>query len=731
MVLSTSDKLDRLFLRLSLAISIIVALSLSAVSAFIAYSDLSKELTFKARIKADAQKEIITTLPQTWMFAENRIKGILAREPVLLKNEFIQIFDNQGNELTSVGKPIQSPFFIQRSYPLYDIQQIVGKVVVSSSLSHVIHKTLLSSLLGLVLGGGVLTVLWLLPVKRLRQLSAELLSEKHQVEVTLQSIRDGVFRTDATGNLIYLNAAAEKLVGSSFYELRGKAISEILTLIEDTTGSKVESAIYEAIHKKKYVSCQGNCSLISHDNRTIAVEEQAVPLLDNNGKLTGGVLCLSDVTVFRKQLKQQFWEASHDSLTGLINRREFEKRVTKAIERAQINGRPGLLCFMDLDGFKIVNDTCGHSAGDELLVHLSKLIGAQVRNNDSLARLGGDEFGLLLEGCDEERGQIIADNILNSVKEYHFFYDAKVYTVGISIGITSFSGEGKEAKDVINEADSACYLAKESGRHRRCIFQENEEELAIRRDAVSWAERITSALKEDRFSLYYQKYQALNNRTGSQQHMEILIRMTSKSGEIITPGRFLPAAERYHLMPQIDQWVINKVFSEFHNIPTDNDSGLMVNINLSGASINSIDLYDFIMEKIAKYDIDTRSICFEITETVAVRNLRVAIDFINKCKKCGIQFALDDFGTGANFFSHLKTIPVDYLKIDGSFVRNIDKDEVDREMAETINRIGHLLGKKTIAEFAESETIINILTDMDVDFAQGYGVCKPEPLPVT
>ncbi|PIE67247.1 MAG: GGDEF domain-containing protein [Deltaproteobacteria bacterium] len=729
MVLSTSEKIDRLFFHLSLAICVVVVLSLPTVSCFIAYSDLSQALTFKAQIKAKAQEEIITKLPQTWMFAENQMQGILNREPVLLENEFVQIFDDQENELTSAGNPIQETFLMQRSYALHDIHQIVGKVVVSSSLSHVIHNTLISSVLGLVLGASVLTVLWLLPIKKLRQLSAELFGEKQQVEVTLQSVRDGVLRTDEKGTLVYLNSAAEKLIGRSFYELNGKPISEVLTLIDDQTNSEVESSLYKAIHTKRQASCQGNCSLIADDNRTIAVEEQAVPLVDNNGKLTGGVLCLSDVTIFREQLKQQFWEASHDALTGLINRREFEKRVARAIERAQIDGKSGLLCFMDLDGFKIVNDTCGHAAGDELLVQLSQIISAQVRTSDSLARLGGDEFGLLLEGCDQGRGQIIANNILSGVKEFHFFHDGKVHPIGISIGMTSFSSKSSKAEDVINEADSACYWAKESGRQRLCLFQDNQAELTARRDEVSWVERIKSALEEDRFSLYYQTYQALVDCKGRRQHLEIFLRMVSEGGEIIPPGRFLPAAERYNLMPQIDKWVINKVFSEFHNIRTDDAySGLMVNINLSGASINALGFHDFIKEKVAEYNIDTASICFEITETVAVRNLRAATDFINKCKEIGIQFAVDDFGTGANFFSYLKNMPVDYLKIDGSFVKNIERDEVGRAMTETINRIGHLLGKKTIAEFAENKTIIEILNDIGVDFAQGFGVCKPKPL---
>ncbi|PIE60733.1 MAG: GGDEF domain-containing protein [Desulfobulbus propionicus] len=728
MTVSIPDKIDQLSFRLSLTISIIAFFTLPAVSGFIAYSDLSQALTFKARIKAKAQREVITTLPQTWRYAENRMQGLLVREPVLLENEFVQIFDDQGNVLASAGNTPKG-LSIERSYPLHDVHKIVGKVVVCSTLSHVIHNILISSVFGLLLGVLVLTILWFLPVRKLQQLSAELSSEKQRAEVTLQAISDGVLRTDEKGVLVYLNSAAERLIGHSFYQVNGKAISEILTLIEDQTGLEVESALYKTIHTKEPASCRGSCSLLSHDNRTIAVDEQAMPLIDHSGKVTGAVLCLSDVTLFRKQLKQRSWEASHDALTGLLNRREFDKRVAEAIERAQVEEKSGMLCFMDIDGFKIVNDTCGHAAGDDLLVQLSQIINAQVRTRDSLARLGGDEFGLLLDGCDEERGQIIASNILSSVKDFHFLYDGKIHTVGISIGMTSFSSRSCTAGEVLREADSACYWAKESGRHRLCIFQDNKEYLQARRDEVSWVERIKSALEEDRFTLYYQTYQPLNNRTDLRQHLEILLRMVSRDGEIISPGRFLPAAERYNVMPQIDQWVINKVFSEFHNIRTDEaHAGIMVNINLSGASINGQELYDFIKEKIAEHNIDTASVCFEITETVAVRNLHAAIDFINKCKEIGIQFAIDDFGTGANFFSYLKNLPVDYLKIDGSFVKNIEQDEVDRAMTETINRIGHLLGKKTIAEFAENKAIIEILGDIGVDFAQGFGVCKPMPL---
>ncbi len=726
---STSNKLNRLFFRLSLFISIVVGISLPTVSGLITYNALSKELVFKARIKADAQKDIIMRLPQTWMFAENQMQGTLAREPVLLENEFIQIFDNQGNELTSAGEPIQE-VSISRSYPLYDIDQEVGKVVVSVTLSRVVYKILISSVLGLLLGVTVFSALWLVPIKKLRELSGELFEEKQQAEVTLQSIRDAVFRTDEKGTLVYLNAAAEKLIGQPSSTLHGKPISDFLTLIEDQTKEKVESVIYKSIKTKQYASCQQNCSLLSNDNQQIAVEEKAIPLLNDNEELIGSVLCLSDVTIFRDQLKRRSWEASHDPLTGLLNRREFEKMVSRAIERAQTDMKTSLLFFMDLDGFKIVNDTCGHTAGDELLIQLSKVISSHIRTNDLLARLGGDEFGLLLEGCDDKHGQIIANNILRHVKDYHFFHDGSIHSVGISIGMTSFSSGNYNVDDIICEADSACCWAKESGRHRLCIFQENKAELIARRDEISWIERIKSALEEDRFTLYYQTYKNLSNCTDSRQHLEILIRMVSEEGDIIPPRHFFPAAERYNLMPQIDKWVINRVFSIFHTIETQSESSdIMVNINLSGASINSPELYDFIKEKIAKYNIDTRSLCFEITETVAVRNLRIATDFIRKCKEIGIQFALDDFGSGASFFGYLKNMPVDYLKIDGSFIQNIEKDQLDREMTEAINRIGHLLGKKTIAEFAENKAIIEILNDIGVDFAQGFGVCKPQPLP--
>ena len=722
--------IDSVLLRFTIIISLIVAISLPMIYAVLGYSDLSDHLKFKAKIKSSAQSEMITTLPNTWMYAENRMQGLLAREPVTLKNEYIQIFDLTGNALTSVGTPIDG-ISMQRQYPLYDIGNIVGYVVINASVSHLIFNTFITALIGMFLGFCVLMLLWFIPVKKLRAISNELEEEKQQAEITLKSINDAILRTDKYSNLIYLNPAAEKLIGHSFQELKGKSISEILTLFDSQTMLATQSAIYNTIKEKKSSSCKGTTSLLTDCGKLISIEEQAVPIFDKDHQLIGGVLCLSDVSYMREKLAVRSWEAMHDSLTGLNNRRSFQEKTHQAIEDAQKSNLFSIVCFMDLDRFKIVNDTCGHSAGDDLLIELSQIISSQIRSTDSLARLGGDEFGLLLYGCDIGSAQIIATNILKEVNHFQFICDGRIHTVGISIGMTYIDNNTYSVKDVLSEADSACYWAKESGRHRFCVFQDNVVELTARREEINWVERIKSALLDNRFILYHQTYKTLNQdeNAAPHQHLEILLRLISSRGDIISPDQFLPAAERYDLIEEVDQWVINEVFSEFHNIQNMySGCEIMVNINLSGASMNSIELFDFIDSKSKQYNIKNTSICFEVTETVAVRNLRTAIEFINKCKELGFKFALDDFGTGASSFSYLKNLPVDYLKIDGSFISNIESDGVDKTMVEAINQIGHLLGKKTIAEFAENQAIINILEELGIDFAQGYGVCKPIPL---
>lgn len=728
MLSQQNNQLTKVLTRFAVMIALLVGVSLPVGYALVAYHDLSESLTFKAKIKAYAQTDLISTLPDTWMYASNRIHGILRREPVVLDDELVQIFDREGESIISVGSKITG-LKIQRSYALYDIDQIVGRVVVTSPLSVLYTSILVATLLGSVLGALVLLVLRLLPVRALQRISDELYTEKERAETTLHSISDAILVSDAKGRLLYSNLPADKMLGRSLVELKGQFISEILSLTDKVSGEAIDSTLTETLRSGVVTTCNERSMLDIPDKLTIAVEERSAPLFDSENHLVGGVLCLRDVTIAREYLERRSWEASHDSLTGLVNRREFENRITEIIEKAGLNGPQYVICYMDLDRFKVVNDSCGHAAGDELLVQLTRIMRSHVRESDTLARLGGDEFGLLLEGCDEARGALIATTLLTAVKDYQFFCNQQVYTVGISIGLTTITKDSFSSNDVLGQADSACYWSKEQGRHRICIYKESDSELATRRGQTGWVGKISSALRDDRFVLYHQTFRSLGSNSGSCLHLEVLIRMISEDGELILPGRFLPAAERYNLIPAVDRWVIDKVFSGFHLLEKSYpDQDLMVNINLSGASINSLDILEFIESKIVEYNVDPKNFCFEITETVAVKHMRSAIEFINACKALGIKFALDDFGTGTSSFGYLKKLPVDYLKIDGGFVQNLEKDPVDRAMTETINRIGHIMGKITIAEFAENQTIINILDDMGVDFAQGYGVCRPIPL---
>ena len=426
---------------------------------------------------------------------------------------------------------------------------------------------------------------------------------------------------------------------------------------------------------------------------------------------------------------QRSWEAAHDVLTGLVNRREFESLVEVSVASAQNAGKHHVVAYMDLDQFKVVNDTCGHAAGDDLLKELSALLQSHIRESDTLARLGGDEFGLLLEGCSLERAQLIAADLLAAVGDFRFNWDGKVFTVGVSIGLATVTADSTSSAEILSMADTACYWAKEQGRNRVSVYRTGDSDMAVRRREMGWIARINSALAEDRFTLYHQTYLPLNTAAGACKHLEVLIRMIDEEGNLVQPGSFLPAAERYNLMPAIDRWVVGTVFSRYHDLVADRGGEpVTVAINLSGTSLNAEGFLDFVRQQALEHALPAQSICFEITETSAINNLRKATEFIRECKAMGFLFALDDFGTGTSSFGYLKNLPVDYLKIDGGFVKNMERDAIDKAMTETINRIGHIMGIKTVAEYAENDAIIQELRTMGVDYAQGYGVCKPTPL---
>jgi diguanylate cyclase (GGDEF)-like protein len=484
----------------------------------------------------------------------------------------------------------------------------------------------------------------------------------------------------------------------------------------------------QALAENRIVSFRRDIDLVRRDGSKIGIDDSAAPICDPDGKITGGVLIFRDVSAARDFTRQRSWEAAHDVLTGLANRREFEGLVEASVASARNTGKHHVVCYMDLDQFKVVNDTCGHAAGDDLLKDLAGLLQSRIRESDTLARLGGDEFGLLLDGCSLERAQFIAADLLAAVGNFRFNRDANVFTLSVSIGLAAVTGDGSSA-ETLSMADTACYWAKEQGRNRVCVYRTGDSDMAARRREMGWIARINSALAEDRFTLYHQSYLPLNTAAGGCKHFEVLLRMIDEDGNLVQPGSFLPAAERYNLMPAIDRWVVRTVFARYHALVAEwGGEPLTCAINLSGTSLNAEGFIDFIRQQAIEHALPPHSICFEITETAAINNLHKAAEFILECKSMGFLFALDDFGTGTSSFGYLKNLPVDYLKIDGGFVKNLERDAIDKAMTETINHIGHIMGIKTVAEFAENDAIIRELRSMGVDYAQGYGICFPTPL---
>ena len=420
-------------------------------------------------------------------------------------------------------------------------------------------------------------------------------------------------------------------------------------------------------------------------------------------------------------------QASHDDLTGLLNRREFDSRLNRALQQAQVDKSEHILCYLDLDQFKVINDTCGHIAGDELLRQLGSVLQLSIRKHDTLARLGGDEFGILMEHCDIEHATTVAENLCKQVEEYRFTWENQSYSVGVSIGLVAINQYSANAVDLFQAADVACYAAKNAGRNRVHIYAEDNAIAMQHQGEMQWIVRINKAIEEDRFKLYAQPIAPLVNKdTGF--HFEVLLRMVGEDGKIIPPGSFLPAAERYDLMTKLDRIVIDKVFEFLRNRQDCIDKLTMCSVNLSGQSLTDPSFLDYVVDLFLQHDIPPEKICFEITETAAIANLATASRFIHLMKGQGCFFALDDFGSGLSSFAYLKNLPVDYLKIDGMFVRDIGDDPIDYAMVKSINEIGQILDKKTIAEFVENDLILEKLMEIGVDYAQGYVISHPEPI---
>jgi diguanylate cyclase (GGDEF)-like protein/PAS domain S-box-containing protein len=552
-----------------------------------------------------------------------------------------------------------------------------------------------------------------------------LFREKESAQITLQSIGDGVITTDGKSNVEYVNPVAEGLTGWKVDDASGRVIDEIFRGFHEETCEPLENPLSVAIRRNRSIKSVRPTLLIRRDGNELYIESTASPIRDGKGTVTGGVLVFHDVSESRELNRRLSYHASHDILTGLVNRREFENRLERALKSAKARETSYALCYLDLDQFKIVNDSCGHSAGDALLGQLGALLKSKIRWRDTLARLGGDEFGVLLESCTLEEAMTTAEALRLAISEYKFMWDERSFRLGVSIGVVPIAADNEDVAALLSAADSACAAAKEAGRNRIHSFQENDIDLMRRRREMQWAARINNALEEDRFELFRQTIQPLQVE-GKGAHYEILLRMRDEQGGIISPGLFIEAAERYSITPSIDRWVIRNSFRWLVSEADERERLELCSINLSGQSLGDEKFLPFVIDQFQMSGIDATKICFEITETAAIASYSQANRFINALKELGCKFALDDFGTGLSSFGYLKHFPVDFLKIDGSFVKEILHDPIDREMVRSINEIGHLTGKQTIAEFAENEEIITMLRGMGVDYAQGYGVSEPK-----
>ena len=554
------------------------------------------------------------------------------------------------------------------------------------------------------------------------QIEIILQQQKERLDVTLNSIGDGVITTDDRNRVSLLNPAAEQLTGLSLKQVRGWGLDKVLHITDVKSGESLDLLPNCKLDTNHY--CDG--ILHRSDQTTVDVQTNIAEIRDSDNHVNGLVIIVRDVTETRKLSQQLSFEATHDALTGTLNRHAFEGHVVTAIAKVGDSDVAHCLGYLDLDQFKIVNDACGHAAGDELLCALTHVIQQCLRQGDTLARLGGDEFGIMFLDCSLEEALQLTERVRQEVKDFRFGYDDQVFHLGVSIGVVEISDSNASLVDIFRAADSACYMAKARGRNSVQVYYPTDEDAVERSGEMRWVRRLQAALEEDRFELHIQPIQPIN-KDKSTSHYEILLRLRDEKNRLIFPGAFLPAAERYDLLPTIDRWVFSHAI-EWLGENRQLLNGGRISINLTGVTICEESFLEFADQQFDRFGHCAKSMIIEITENSALNNLPAALRFIRKLKAMGCQFALDDFGKGFSSLSSLKHLPVDFIKIDGGFVRDILVDTMDETIVKTINAIGQAMDKGVIAEFVESEEIFDRLQSLHIDYGQGYYIARPCPL---
>lgn len=630
-----------------------------------------------------------------------RITKLFPREKLHEEDDFIKrITQNQTIKHFETERIAKNKKFVQISVSLSPVKNSLGEIIGISTIAR--------------------------DITQVKQLQKSLAHEHERLRVTMDSIADAVITTNTDGKVTYINPVAENLTGWSAEDALNKNIEDVFTIVNDNSRLPCMSPIDRCLSENKITSLENNTLLISRNGNEYGIEDSAAPIRDKKGETIGVVLVFHDVSAQRIMANEITYRATHDQLTGLLNRSEFELLLKSVTENYKNPDEANALMFIDLDQFKVVNDSCGHAAGDKLLKEISNVIQNCIRTTDIFARIGGDEFAIILPQCNTEKSLEIANSICQSVHDFRLTFDKQKFRIGASIGLVMIDSHWTSITNLLKAADNACYMAKGAGRNRVHLHYKEDGVVAAHIKEAQWANRIPTAIEENQFELYCQRIIPLSH--SGLEHAEVLLRLRDESGELVSPALFIPAAERFHMMPRIDRWVFKNLLDWVQKNISQLNHTESFSINLSGQSISDKTFHQYVKKLIDSVNFNHSKLCFEITETAAITNVSDALTFINSMKQYGIKFSLDDFGSGVSSFGYLKNLPVDYLKIDGQFIKDIVENDIGQATVKCICEVAQITNIKTIAEWVDNKAAEDMLKGMGVHYTQGFLKHKPAPI---